>query len=57
MRILFVNHTSAASGAEFALMRLVSGVRRKHHVAVACPAPERVINTPLRRVESALFVT
>jgi len=38
MRILFVNHTSAASGAEFALLRLVSGVRRKHHVAVACPA-------------------
>jgi glycosyltransferase involved in cell wall biosynthesis len=38
MRILFVNHTSAASGAEYALLRLVSGVRRKHHVAVACPA-------------------
>jgi glycosyltransferase involved in cell wall biosynthesis len=38
MRILFVNHTSAASGAEFALMRLVSGVRREHHVAIACPA-------------------
>jgi glycosyltransferase involved in cell wall biosynthesis len=37
MRILFVNHTSAASGAEFALMRLITGVRRKHHVAVACP--------------------
>lgn len=37
MRILFVNHTSAASGAEFALMRLVSGVRREHHAAVACP--------------------
>ena len=38
MRILLVNHTSAASGAEFALMRLVSGVRHQHHVAVACPA-------------------
>lgn len=38
MKILFVNHTSAASGAEFALMRLVAGVRRRHHVAVACPA-------------------
>ncbi|MEA2400318.1 MAG: hypothetical protein QOK00_721 [Thermoleophilaceae bacterium] len=38
MRILFVNHTSAASGAEFALMRLVSGMRPEHHVAVACPA-------------------
>jgi len=37
MKILFVNHTSAASGAEFALMRLVAGVRRHHHVAVACP--------------------
>jgi L-malate glycosyltransferase len=37
MKILFVNHTSAASGAEFALMRLVGAVRRRHHVAVACP--------------------
>ena len=37
MKILFVNHTSAASGAEFALLRLVAGVRRHHHVAVACP--------------------
>src|SRR5215212_2542352 len=37
MKILFVNHTGAASGAEFALMRLVAGVRRRHHVAVACP--------------------
>jgi L-malate glycosyltransferase len=38
MKILFVNHTGAASGAEFALMRLVSAVRRRHHVAVACPS-------------------
>jgi glycosyltransferase involved in cell wall biosynthesis len=38
MKILFVNHTSAASGAEFALMRLVAAVRHRHHVAVACPA-------------------
>jgi L-malate glycosyltransferase len=38
MRILFINHTSAASGAELALMRLISAVRRRHHVAVACPA-------------------
>jgi L-malate glycosyltransferase len=38
MRILFVNHTSVASGAEFALMRLVGALRSKHHVAVACPA-------------------
>ena len=37
MRILFLNHTGAASGAEFALMRLVKAVRRRHHVAVACP--------------------
>jgi L-malate glycosyltransferase len=37
VKILFVNHTSAASGAEFALMRLVATVRRHHHVAVACP--------------------
>jgi len=37
MRILFVNHTGAASGAEFALMRLISGIRHRHHVAVACP--------------------
>jgi glycosyltransferase involved in cell wall biosynthesis len=38
MRILFVNHTSAASGAELALMRLVEGLRGAHDVAVACPA-------------------
>ena len=37
MKILYVNHTSAASGAEFALLRLVATVRRHHHVAVACP--------------------
>src|SRR5215213_3132678 len=37
MKILFANHTSAASGAEFALMRLARAVRRHHHVAVACP--------------------
>jgi L-malate glycosyltransferase len=37
MKILYVNHTSAASGAEFALLRLVASVRRHHHVAVACP--------------------
>jgi glycosyltransferase involved in cell wall biosynthesis len=38
MNILFVNHTGAASGAEFALMRLVHAVRAEHRVAVACPA-------------------
>ncbi|HYO95942.1 MAG TPA: glycosyltransferase family 4 protein, partial [Polyangiaceae bacterium] len=37
MRVLFVNHTSAASGAEVALMRLVKEVQREHRVAVACP--------------------
>jgi glycosyltransferase involved in cell wall biosynthesis len=38
VRILFVNHTAAASGAELALMRLVNGLRSTHRVAVACPA-------------------
>jgi glycosyltransferase involved in cell wall biosynthesis len=38
VRILFVNHTGAASGAEFALMRLVEGLRDDHGVAVACPS-------------------
>jgi L-malate glycosyltransferase len=38
VRILFVNHTGAASGAEFALMRLVEGLRDDHRIAVACPA-------------------
>lgn len=32
-----MNHTGAASGAEFALMRLIGALRREHHVAVACP--------------------
>ena len=39
MRILFVNHTAAASGAEWALLRLIEGLRADHSVAVACPAP------------------
>ena len=38
VRILFVNHTGAASGAEFALMRLVEGLRDDNPIAVACPA-------------------
>lgn len=38
VRVLFVNHTGAASGAELALMRLVEGLRDEHEVAVACPA-------------------
>ncbi len=37
MRILFVNHTGAASGAESALLRLVRTLRSEHTVAVACP--------------------
>jgi glycosyltransferase involved in cell wall biosynthesis len=38
MRILFVNHTAASSGAELALMRLIEGLRHEHSVALACPA-------------------
>ena len=37
MKVLFVNHTGAASGAEFALLGLVRAVQRQHRVAVACP--------------------
>ena len=37
MRILFVNHTGASSGAELALMRLAAGLRTEHSVAIACP--------------------
>ena len=38
MRILFVNHTAASSGAELALMRLIEALRQGHEVALACPA-------------------
>jgi glycosyltransferase involved in cell wall biosynthesis len=38
LRVLFVNHTGAASGAEYALVGLVRGVQRRHRVAVACPS-------------------
>jgi len=38
MRILFVNHTAASSGAELALMRLIEGLRDEHSVGLACPA-------------------
>jgi L-malate glycosyltransferase len=38
MRILFVNHTSTASGAEQGLLRLVNGLKTAHAVAVACPS-------------------
>jgi glycosyltransferase involved in cell wall biosynthesis len=37
MRILFVNHTSTAGGAEQGLLRLVDGLKATHTVAVACP--------------------
>jgi glycosyltransferase involved in cell wall biosynthesis len=37
MRILFVNHTSTAGGAEQGLLRLVDGLKGTHAVAVACP--------------------
>jgi glycosyltransferase involved in cell wall biosynthesis len=38
MKILFVNHTAAASGAELALMRLIEALRAEHTVALACPS-------------------
>lgn len=38
MKVLFVNHTGAASGAELALLGLVRAVQRQHRVAVACPS-------------------
>jgi glycosyltransferase involved in cell wall biosynthesis len=37
VRILFANHTGVASGAEYALVRLVQALRERHRVAVACP--------------------
>jgi glycosyltransferase involved in cell wall biosynthesis len=37
MRILFANHTSAWSGGEVSLMRLVESLRSDHDVCVACP--------------------
>jgi glycosyltransferase involved in cell wall biosynthesis len=37
VRILFANHTGVASGAEYALVRLVQTLRERHRVAVACP--------------------
>jgi L-malate glycosyltransferase len=38
MRILFANHTSAWSGAEVSLMRVVQVLRGHHDVSVACPS-------------------
>jgi glycosyltransferase involved in cell wall biosynthesis len=37
MRLLFANHTSAWSGAEVSLIRVVEGLKDDHEVAVACP--------------------
>jgi L-malate glycosyltransferase len=37
LRVLFVNHTGAASGAELALIGLAKAVQRRHRVLVACP--------------------
>jgi glycosyltransferase involved in cell wall biosynthesis len=37
MRILFANHTASVSGAELALLRLLSGLAGRHEFAVACP--------------------
>ena len=37
MRILFANHTSAWSGGEVSLMRLVESLRAEDDVCVACP--------------------
>jgi L-malate glycosyltransferase len=37
MRILLANHTSAWSGGEVSLMRLVEALRHDHDLTVACP--------------------
>ena len=42
MRILLANHTSAWSGAEVSLMRLVAGLRDDHDVCIACPDSGRL---------------
>ena len=46
VRILFANHTSAWSGAEVALMRLVDELRARPRGAVACP--RRAARWPMR---------
>ena len=48
MRILLANHTSAWSGAEVALMRLLDALPADHEVAVACP-PEGPLPDALDR--------
>jgi glycosyltransferase involved in cell wall biosynthesis len=42
VRILLANHTSAWSGAEVSLMRLVAGLRGEHELAIACPDEGRL---------------
>lgn len=42
MRILFANHTADWSGAEVALMRLLTQLSRDHDCAVACPGEGRL---------------
>jgi glycosyltransferase involved in cell wall biosynthesis len=63
MRILFANHTSAWSGAEVSLMRVVEALRDDHDVCVACPAegplPDavdaaRVERLPLPSIDASL---
>jgi glycosyltransferase involved in cell wall biosynthesis len=49
VRILLANHTSAWSGAEVSLMRLVAGLRGDHELAIACPDDGRLA----REAESA----
>jgi glycosyltransferase involved in cell wall biosynthesis len=49
VRILLANHTSAWSGAEVSLMRLVAGLRGEHELAIACPDDGRLA----REVDSA----
>jgi glycosyltransferase involved in cell wall biosynthesis len=48
MRLLFVNHTGAFSGAEVSLMRLIEGLRPEHQLCLACPA-----DGPLSRAADA----
>src|SRR4051794_41707240 len=42
VRILFANHTADWSGAEVALMRLLTRLSADHDCAVACPADGRL---------------
>lgn len=42
MRILFANHTADWSGAEVALMRLLTQLSAEHETAVACPGEGRL---------------